>query len=192
MACPSAAGRSPPVLVDGRNLTIAGAPIYIKGVAWSPFDVSRSPNLGHQPDYSGFVGQDAPLMQAAGINVVRTYDTVDAATLDVLWSHGISVIMTVFLDAGYGHTPSTATTTVCALKAHPAVLMWAVANEPNYYSVSTSYTSDIASAVAAIKAADSTRPVAVVWGEMASSAVLTSLPSVDVRQRDSLRPHGEL
>ena len=182
MSCASAAGRTPAVLVDGRNLKTNGRALYIKGVAWSPFAVSRSPNLGHAPDYTGFVAQDAPLMQAAGINVVRTYAAIsDTSVLDVLWAHGISVIMTVFLDAGYGETPATTTSKVCAIKAHPAVLMWAVANEPNYYYTSTNYVADMAAAAAAIKAVDTTRPVACVWGEAnVQAADLAVLSACDV------------
>lgn len=163
MSCSTAGGRSPPVVVAGRNVSVGGAPVFLKGVAWSPFNASRSPNLGHPPDFSGFVAQDAALMQAAGVNVVRTYaPTLDRATLDILWAHNIWVILTVFLDAGYGDTAFTAVSHVCSHKSHPAVLMWAVANEPNYYAVSATYESDIAAAVTAVQAADASRPVAVV------------------------------
>lgn len=181
MACSGSAGRSPPVLVSGRNLTIAGEAIHMKGVAWSPYNVSFSPNLGHRPGYASLVARDAPLMRAAGINVVRTYEAItDVGILDALWENDIMVVMTVFLDAGYGHTAATATATVCALKSHPAVLMWSVANEPNYYAASPSYESDIAVVVAAIKAVDATRPVCTVWGEVPPATVLASLSAVDV------------
>ena len=181
MSCSSNPGRAPPVRVDGRKLTISGTSLFFKGVAWSPYNLSYSPNLGHRPDYVGFAALDAKLMQAASINVVRTYEAIgDVSVLDELWSHGIGVVMTIFLDAGYGHSVATALATVCTLKQHPAVLMWAVTNEPNYYSVSSTYMSDISTVVAAIKAEDSTRPVAVVWGEVASASVVNALPEVDV------------
>jgi len=179
--CAAQPGRSPPVQVEGRNVTSGGVPLFFKGVAWSPFNVSTSPNLGHRPQYAAFATIDAQLMQSAGINVARTYEAIsDTAVLDTLWYHGVGVIMTVFLDAGYSQSASTATTAVCAVKSHPAVLMWAVANEPNYYSVSSSYLSDIATVVTAVKAADATRPVAVVWGEVPTASVLSALPQVDV------------
>ena len=58
--------------------------------------------------------------------------------------------------------------------------MWSVANEPNYVSVSSTYVSDIALVVDSIKAADASRPVAVVWGEVAPASIVASLPAVDV------------
>ena len=181
MSCAGSSGRQPPVQVAGRSITVAGQPIYIKGVAWNPYATGRSPDAGDAQDFAGFVGTDAPLMAAAGINVVRTYAPLtDSAVLDVLWSHGIFVINTVFYDSGYGHDSSTALAAVCAVKSHPAILMWSVANEPNYFSVSTTYLSDIASVVDSIQAADASRPVAVVWGEVAPTSVLSALPAVDV------------
>ena len=46
-------------------------------------------------------------MASAGVNSLRTYGVIeDVSVLDVLWSHGIYVIMTVYYDAGYGETPA--------------------------------------------------------------------------------------
>ena len=88
--CP-ATGRVPPVRVSGRNLTIADEPIFIKGVDWSPFAVGSAPQYGALPDFAGFVAQDAPLMAAAGVSLVRTYMEVwDIAVLDTLWTHGVA------------------------------------------------------------------------------------------------------
>ena len=118
MSCSSNPGRAPPVRVDGRKLTISGTSLFFKGVAWSPYNLSYSPNLGHRPDYVGFAALDAKLMQAASINVVRTYEAIgDVSVLDELWSHGIGVVMTIFLDAGYGHSVATALATVHAQAA---------------------------------------------------------------------------
>ena len=119
MACTGGAGRAPPVQVAGRNLTVAGVPIFIKGIAWNPFAAGQSASLGHVQDFAGFVNIDAPAIAAAGINVVRTYAPItDTSVLDTLWSHGIHVIMTVFYDAGYGDSAVSAAATVCSLKGH--------------------------------------------------------------------------
>ena len=65
---------------------------------------------------------------------------------------------------------------VCDLKSHPAVLLWLVANEPNYEAPGTS-TADAVTAssdvVAAVQAADPSRPCSVGWGGVPSAAVLS-------------------
>ena len=88
------------VVISGRNITIGGMPIFLRGVAWNPYAVGTDPNWGHSPQYMDFVNQDAALMQAAGINAVRTYRPIeDVAVLDALWAHGIFVVMTIFYGA---------------------------------------------------------------------------------------------
>jgi hypothetical protein len=169
------------VLINGYNLTVGGGPIFLRGVCWSPFAVGTSPNLGHSRQYATHVTQDAPLMRAAGLNAVRTYGPImDTSVLDALWSHGIYVIMTVYYDSGYGATAAGAVATVCALKSHPAILMWNVLNEPNYLYSGSDYTADGNAAAAAIKAADPSRPVAIAWGELPTTTVLSAFSNVDV------------
>jgi len=169
------------VQIRGRTLLVDGAPLVLKGVAWSPFAVGSSPHLGHAPDFAGFVDSDARLMQEAGINVVRTYFPIgDRAVLDVLWRHGIHVVMTVFYDSGYGHSAATAVERVCAVNDHPAIIMWAVTNEPNYYYVGVDWVADAQEVIAAVKAADGSRPVTLPHGELPPPHIIEKLPSVDV------------
>eukprot|EP00966_Prymnesium_polylepis_P152859 3530937-Prymnesium_polylepis.1 len=159
--CSTAAARDPPVLVSGRNLTINGEPLYFKGVAWNPYGVGTSPNFGHAAQFAQYVDEDSRLMRAAGINLVRTYSSITStAVLDTLWANGIYVLMTIFYDAQWGDTVATAADRACALKAHPAIVAWLVMNEPNYYYGSANYRTDAEAAVQAIKAVDSSRPVA--------------------------------
>ena len=102
----------------------------MKGVAWSPVALGKVP-WTHGADFLGTVAEDAALMADAGINVVRTYGPItDIEVLDVLWDHGISVMMTVFY--GYDETPQSAAAQMCALKSHPAIMGWVVGNEWNY------------------------------------------------------------
>ena len=123
-------GRNSTVTVDGRNLVIDGQAIFLQGVAWNPYGWGTSPEWGQQPQYAHFVHQDAALMQSAGINAVRTYQAItDVTVLDVLWSRGIYVIMTVFYDTIYGDTAAGAANITCEIRSHPAVLMWLVMNE---------------------------------------------------------------
>jgi hypothetical protein len=65
-------------------------------------------------DFAGFAALDIPLMQAAGINVVRTYEPISNVTvLDALHAAGIKVLMTVY--AYGGNDPSSAVSFVNAV-----------------------------------------------------------------------------
>ena len=120
-------------------------------------------------------------MAAAGINAVRTYNPItDRGVLDVLWSHGIYVIMTIFYDSGYGDSARQAKANVCAVKSHPAILMWLVENEPNYKYNGADYVADANAVATAVKAADSSRPVAISWGEVPSAGQVSLLAAIDV------------
>ncbi|MEL6180822.1 MAG: hypothetical protein AAFS10_17805, partial [Myxococcota bacterium] len=78
-------------IVDGV-LEVNGSPFQIQGVCWNPVargEVNRS-------DYAQFVDQDAMLMEAAGINTVRTFGLLtDRTVLDRLYASGIYVLNTV-------------------------------------------------------------------------------------------------
>lgn len=161
------------MLVDGNS-------IVLKGVAWSPFGVGQSAQQG-SPDFTGFVERDAELMAELGINVVRTYSTIrDRFVLDTLWQHGIFVIMTVFYDSGYGHSATSAVENICGIMDHPAILMWAVTNEPNYYYVGGDWIADAREVIAAIKNIDTSRPITLSHGELPSVSLIDQLPQVDV------------
>lgn len=167
--------------VSGRQVLVDGAPLRLNGVAWSPFAVGASPHRGDAPDFAGFVDADAQLMSEAGVNVIRTYYPIrERAVLDALWRRGLHVIMTVFYDSGYGHSAATAVEHVCAVRDHPAVIMWAVTNEPNYYYAGADWIGDAREVIAAIHAADSSRPVTLPHGELPPLSTLEQLGGVDV------------
>ena len=187
----STPGRNSSVTVDGRNLLVDGQAIFLKGVAWNPYGWGTTPEWGQPPQYSHFVHQDAALMQSAGINAVRTYRPItDVTVLDVLWSRGIYVIMTIFYDTIYGDSAAAAAAIACEIRSHPAVLMWLVMNEPNIYygggDINTAM-SDAEGAIQAIKEVDETRPVAVCWGELPPTWALSGIPSADVWSSNAYR-----
>jgi len=181
--CADAPGREVPITVVGRQILVGDTPIHMKGVAWSPTPIGQGPG-GGGTDFAGYVEEDAALMKAAGINVLRTYGPIhDTAVLDTLWEHGISVLMTVFY--GYSDTVDSAVDHVCALKEHPAILAWVVGNEWNYNNLGTgvSFTDAVATVgevVAAIQANDATRPVSTIYGWLPTGSVLDSLSHVDI------------
>ena len=87
----------------------------------------------------------------------------------------------VYYDPTHGDTVETAAQLACSLRSHPAILMWLVMNEPNfYYGGGGDFVQDAQAVVTAIKAVDTSRPTAVCWGELPPTWVLESVPSADV------------
>lgn len=170
------------VSITGRQLIVDGQAFHIRGVCWNPV-----PAGGNQPadlDYAGYVEQDGALMQAAGINVVRTYEPLtDQAVLDSLYARGIYVLQGIYV---YGGNPaSVVTERVRAVMDHPAVLMWVIGNEWNYNGlyVGLSHADSLArlnEVAALIRAEDPVRPIATIYGEVPSEAVIDAMPLIDV------------
>lgn len=171
------------VSVVGTQVLRGDTPIHMKGVAWSPVALGQVP-WTHGADFLGTVDEDAALMADAGINVVRTYGPItDMEVLDVLWDHGISVMMTVFY--GYDETALSATTQMCALKSHPAIMGWVVGNEWNYNNLGRSVslseaTSAVQEVVDELLLNDKTRPVMTVYGGLPDAQTLTQLSNVSI------------
>lgn len=170
----------PVIEIDGRRILVDGEPIEIRGVCWSPVAVGDRPPA----DFAGYAAEDIALMRAAGINAVRTYDSItDEATLDALAAAGIWVLPTVY---AWGGDPETrATERVAEVMDHPAVLMWLVGNEWNYNGLYTGVPLAEAQGrleriAAAIHTLDPSRPVASVHGELPSAETLAAMPSIDV------------
>ncbi len=170
----------------GRKISLNGEPFYIKGVCWNPIGVGGSHPGGI--NYSGYVAQDAKLMQEAGINAIRTYEALtDTNVLDELYARGIYVINTVY---SYGpKNYNDVISQVNQVKDHPAILMWALGNEWNYNGlyVGMSFNesvSKIKEVAALIKAADPNHPIASVygvWGDnLPSKDVIDDMADIDV------------
>jgi len=170
------------VRIDGRRLLVDGEPFQIQGVCWNPVD--RGGVHPADLDYAGFVGKDAPLMQQAGINAVRTYSPLtDTAVLDALHSAGIYVLNAVYIYGG--DDPSAVDGRVAAVKDHPAILMWVLGNEWNYNGlyVGQSHEQSLAAlneAAARIRELDERHPIATVYGEIPAADVVEAMPLVDV------------
>jgi hypothetical protein len=175
--------------VDGRRLVVDCEPYQIRGVCWNP--VPRGATHPAGLDYDGLAPVDVPLMQAAGINTVRTYEALsDTAVLDRLYAAGIRVLDTVY---GYGgDAASVVTARVNAVKGHPAILGWVLGNEWNYNGLYTdlSHADSLArinEAAALVKAADGEHPVITVYGEVPTTETLGAMPDIDVWGINSYR-----
>lgn len=170
------------VSLEGGRLFVDGEPFFIRGVCWNPV-----PKGGTHPadlDFSGFVEEDAALMKAAGINAVRTYETItDVAVLDALHDAGIHVLNMAY--AWGGDDPSVVDARVSAVKDHPAILMWVLGNEWNYNGLYVGKSHDEAlamlnEAAERIRAIDDEHPIATVYGEIPSSETVAAMPLIDV------------
>ena len=170
------------IVIDGRTLLVNGRPFVMKGVCWNPVPKGADHPAGL--DYSGLGAVDIPLMQAAGINTVRTYEPVtDRTVLDALYAAGIYILNTVY--PWGGADASSAATYVNAVKDHPAVLMWVIGNEWNYNGlyVSLSHEESIArinDVAEIILSNDTEHPIATVYGELPSSETINAMPNIDI------------
>jgi hypothetical protein len=154
----------------------------LRGVCWNPVPKGQ----GHPGglDYAGAAPGDGALMEAVGINVVRTYEPLaDRDALDALWEHGIHVLVGTYV---YGGDPaSVVTARVNAVKDHPAILGWVLGNEWNYNGLYTglSHAESLArlnEAAALVRAADTTHPIVSVYGEVPAVDTLEAMPDIDI------------
>lgn len=167
-----------PVTLSGRQLLVGGQPFHIRGVCYNPVPKGSDhpPTVDHFLD---FAATDIPLMQAAGINVVRTYEPVtDVRILDALSAASIYLINSVY--PWGGSDVSVVTERVNAVKDHPAILMWYIGNEWNYngFYVDLSASESLErlkQAAALVRQADPNHPVATVYGELPSQSLVDEL-----------------
>jgi hypothetical protein len=170
------------VTIRGKQLLVNGSPFRIRGVCWNPVPKGKTHPDGL--DYPGLAPKDIPLMKAAHINVVRTYEPLtNIAVLDHLAAAGIYVLDSVYPYGG--DAASVVTSRVNAVKNHPAVLMWVIGNEWNYNGLYVSMSaadsqSRINEVAGLIRVADPSHPIATVYGEVPARAVVEAMPNIDV------------
>jgi hypothetical protein len=171
-----------PITLVGPEVQVGGKTLHLRGVNWNPI-----PKGGTHPgslDYEGFAATDIPLMQAAGINAVRTYEPLtDRGVLDALAAAGIFVLNTVYPYGG--NAASTVDAPVNAVKDHAAILFWVIGNEWNYNGLYVDLSASasierINDVMSRIRALDTAHPIATVYGELPSADVLSQLEDIDV------------
>lgn len=167
---------------QGKQLLVDGKAFRIRGVCWNPVPKGKTHPDGL--DYAGLAPTDIPLMKAANVNAVRTYEPLtNISVLDQLAEAGIYVLDTVYPYGG--DAASVVTARVNAVKNHRAILMWVIGNEWNYnglyVSLSTAESQARISEVATlIRAADTSHPIATIYGEVPTKAVVDAMPNIDV------------
>jgi hypothetical protein len=162
---------------------------HIEGVAWNPVAPGQTHPAGL--DYSGYAAVDIPLMQAAGINAVRTYEPLlDTGVLNQLQAAGIRVLNSIYPYGG--DDVSVVSERVAAVKDHPAILMWLLGNEWNYNGLYVDLPQDEAlmrlnEAAALVRAADTEHPIATIYGELPDASVIDAMPDIDLWGINSYR-----
>jgi beta-galactosidase/beta-glucuronidase len=141
-------------------------------------------------DFSGNVEKDSKLMEEAGINVVRTYEPItDTNVLDILYSHGIYVINSIYSWGGVNPNDESIkeelTDKINAVKNHPAILMWSIGNEWNYNGLYTGLDTEtsknyIEAVAKIIEANDANHPIATIYGEIPTVDTVESMSYIDV------------
>lgn len=176
------------IAVVGRAVYVDGKLFHIKGVNWNP--VARGKTHPNDLDFAGFADVDIPLMKAAGINAVRTYERLeDREVLDKLHAAGIYVFSTVL--GWWQDDAAVVTERVNAVKDHPAILAWVLGNEWNYnglYSrgnggdlTDEQVRDKLNAAASLIKAADPNHLVASIYGEVGGIAArVADMPDIDI------------
>ncbi len=165
-----------------RQISVDGAPFFIKGVCYHPVPVGQK-----KRDFDD-LEKDLTLMQEAGVNAVRLYEPVDdVAVLDAIHEAGIKAIISF----GYNQKgvfdikSGSFTTYIEKYKDHPSILMWEFGNEYNYHPEwfeddITNWYKALNNAVLMAKRLDPLHPTATAHGELPEKKVLELCPDVDV------------
>ncbi|MDD5680363.1 MAG: discoidin domain-containing protein, partial [Candidatus Omnitrophica bacterium] len=137
-----------PVRISGRNILLNGEKFIIKGAGYQPVPVGYDVNEYDVYNTPGIYNRDLPLLRAMNCNVIRTWGKVNSmAFLDACWNGGTDPIYVVMGFHPWNEAnidPNDPNNTrqdiinefkdyVNTYKNHPAVLMWAVGNENNYW-----------------------------------------------------------
>lgn len=122
-----------------KELLVSGQPFAIKGVGYQPTPIGMWPP---QPDNSAIFSRDFPLLANMGCNTIKTWSAPGPNLMNKAQQYGLKVIANFWMDYSLDFANSTIrtqtktnfTTFVNNLKSYPALLMWSIGNENNYYN----------------------------------------------------------
>lgn len=140
-----------PVQVCGQDLLLNGKPFTIQGVGYQPTPIGLKPygsdydsiDVFADTEYNRLMWErDFNYLKEISCNAIRTWARItSAAFLDACYQNGIYVIMGYWVNIGQDLSKPENRMPIIddfaqyvnAYKDHPAVLMWAIGNEDNYY-----------------------------------------------------------
>ncbi|MDD5259998.1 MAG: glycoside hydrolase family 2 TIM barrel-domain containing protein [bacterium] len=132
------------VKIVGRQMFVDGKPFTVKGVNYGYTPVGSGYSTYDESIHPEFYKADFALIRAMGANTLRLHDLpTDDKMLDAAYEYGLYVIITIPVswsddlstEAGRNTVLSSVTTYVTRWKDHPAILMWCVGNEINYWNI---------------------------------------------------------
>ena len=167
-----------------RQLIVNGAPFVMKGICYSPVpkNCTQDQSLLIKPvltdDDLALITQDFQMMQAAGVNTIRTYKAIlnpqILALLDQYHLRTIVPIADAYTDCT--SDPLLVSTIVNTLKNESSTLLWEIGNEWNYNRFYTATSANplnfsqcadfINSVITQVRAIDTTHPISTNFGEI--------------------------
>ncbi|MCX6798939.1 MAG: hypothetical protein NTW59_02460, partial [Candidatus Diapherotrites archaeon] len=134
------------VKVAGRKLFVNGSEFKAKSIGYAPIPIGQNPEWGYDVTvHPELTARDFSLLRAMGANAIRTWGKVNSqAFLDDAWNNGnqpLMVIMGYWMGDNIDYQDNSARQAIIAdfsayvnkYKNHPAVLVWAIGNEENYF-----------------------------------------------------------
>ncbi len=133
-----------PVRVEGRRILVDGKPFFLNGVGYQPVPIG-SPVGTPIYDKPEIYRRDLDYLRSIGCNTLRTWGGAgDKGFLDACYNDGVDPIYVVTgpwleTDIDLGDPAVRAKVTaewkafILQWKDHPAILMWQIGNEYNYW-----------------------------------------------------------
>lgn len=127
------------IQIQQRQLLIDGAPFVMKGVCYEPMRKGAVTvpdgimTIAPTAEDLVTIEQDFQLMQAAGINTIRTYRPIlDLRILSLLQKYQLHTIVPICVTFEASQDAATLEKTVELLQNDPSTLIWEIGNEWNW------------------------------------------------------------
>jgi len=130
-----------PVGIAGRDLLVNSQPFLIKAVGYQPIPVGFDFKTW-DPSNKLIYQRDLPILKTMGVNAIKTWSKVTKELLDIADESGIKVCAGYYVETTLNLSDSAVrqnlindfSNYVTAFKNHPALIMWVIGNEQNYYN----------------------------------------------------------
>lgn len=172
------------IQLRNRELLVDGKPFVIKAVCYNPVTKGKNVHNGlilAAPTAAdlALIEKDFQMMQAAGVNTIRTYVPItNERILNLLVKYHLKTIVPIFnslVSIPFSSITKKVAELTSTLKNHPSTLIWEIGNEWNYNNFYSNETSSpnahdsidlLKKAIAAVRSQDTTHPISTVIGDL--------------------------